>query len=140
VKIVYIISTNLYISFNISFELNLIIPIDSPCNLCVILESHPFIAQHTAKVFQIVTFISVRQIDQISNIVSFNSAIMLANSLVSTCLDYCNLLLYNLLYISFTCLQRVQRSTARFVCFAVTTEWLHHYTTSIVPHLYCRPY
>ena len=57
----------------------------------------------------------IRQLRQIRHVLDRNSAILLANSLVSSKLDYCNSLLYNLPQKSIKQLQLVQNSLVRIV-------------------------
>ena len=57
----------------------------------------------------------IRQLRQIRPVLDRNSAILLANSLVSSKLDYCNSLLYNLPQKSIKHLQLVQNSLVRIV-------------------------
>ena len=56
-----------------------------------------------------------RQIRQVRSSLDINSAIILANSLVSSKLDYCNSLYYGLPALSLDRLQKVQNSLARVV-------------------------
>ena len=57
----------------------------------------------------------IRQIRQVQSSLDINSAIILANSLVSSKLDYCNSLYYGLPAVSLDRLQKVQNSLARVV-------------------------
>src|SRR6188508_2778687 len=61
------------------------------------------------------SFFQIRQIRQIRPSLNTNSAKLLANALVSTKLDYCNSLFYNLPSTSINRLQHVQNSLARVV-------------------------
>jgi hypothetical protein len=61
------------------------------------------------------SFFHIRQLRQIRSSLDQNSAILLANSLVSSKLDYCNSLFYNLPDVTLNRLQLVQNSLARAV-------------------------
>jgi len=61
------------------------------------------------------SFYQIRLLRQIRPSLDLNSSILLANALVSTKLDYCNSLFYNLPDLSINRLQRVQNSLARVV-------------------------
>src|SRR5437899_11394589 len=62
------------------------------------------------------SFFQIRQLRQIRSSLDKNSAIILANSLVHSKIDYCNSLLFDLPDASIMCLQRVQNSLTRVVC------------------------
>jgi len=62
------------------------------------------------------SFFQIRQLRQIRTSLDRNSAIILANSIVHSKLDYCNSLLYGLPSSSINRLQHVQNSLARVVC------------------------
>ena len=61
------------------------------------------------------SFYHIRQLRQIRSSLDTNSAIVLANALVSSKLDYCNSLLYDLPEFSLDRLQSVQNALARVV-------------------------
>ena len=61
------------------------------------------------------SFHLIRHLRQIRHYIDLNSSILFASALVSTKLDYCNSLLYNLPDTSINRLQRVQNSLARVV-------------------------
>src|SRR5438132_506807 len=62
------------------------------------------------------SFFQIRQLRQIRSLLDKNSAVILANSLVHSKIDYCNSLLFDLPDASIMRLQRVQNSLARVVC------------------------
>ena len=61
------------------------------------------------------SFLLIRHLRQIRSSLDLNSSKLLANALISSRLDYCNSLLYNLPNTSINRLQRVQNSLARVV-------------------------
>ena len=62
------------------------------------------------------SFLCIRQLRQIRSSLDFDTAIIVANSIVHSKLDYCNALFAGLPLESITRLQRVQNSLARVVC------------------------
>ena len=83
-------------------------------NLGVIIDSDLSYHQHISKIAQ-TSFLHIRQIRRIRHSLDLNSAVLLANSLVSSHLDYANSLCYGLPKYSIKRLQRVQNSLARVV-------------------------
>jgi hypothetical protein len=83
-------------------------------NLGVMIDSDLLYHQHISKITQ-VSYIHMRQIRRVRPSLDLNSAVLLANSLVSSRLDYCNSLFYGLPKSSLKRLQRVQNSLARVI-------------------------
>ena len=78
----------------------------------------------------------MRQLRQVRSSLDTNYAIILANSLVSSKLDYCNSLYYNLLAVSLDRLQKVQNALARVM---VPSVRRHHHITPALKHLHWLP-
>jgi hypothetical protein len=89
-------------------------PTDSCRNLGVIFDSDLSFKKHISNVCR-TSFYQIRQLRQIRSSLDINSTKILANSLVSSKLDYCNSLYYNLPQSSINRLQRVQNALARVV-------------------------
>ena len=70
------------------------------------------------------SFYHIRQLRQIHSCLDTNSVVILANALVSSKLDFCNFLYYNLLALTLNRLQIVQNSLARVVVPSV--KWREH--------------
>jgi hypothetical protein len=98
----------------LSFDNSTISPSTSLRNLGVIFDSVLSFSNHFSSVCQSASF-QIRQIRQIRSVLDTNTAIVLANSLVSSRLDYCNSLFYNLPSTSINRLQKIQNSLARLV-------------------------
>lgn len=90
-------------------------PTESARNLGVVFDSDLSFKKHISGVCRS-SFFQIRQLRQIRSSLDRNSAIILANSLVHSKLDYCNSLLYGLPSSSTYRLQIVQNSLARAVC------------------------
>ena len=88
---------------------------DSVRNLGVTFDPDLSLSKHIASVVKSSHF-TIRQIRQIRSSLDLNSAICLANALVSSKLDFCNSLFYNLPNTSINKLQLVQNALARAVC------------------------
>src|SRR5437870_430214 len=82
------------------------------------------------------SFFHIRQLRQIRPSLDRGSAIVLANALVHSKLDYCNSLLNDLPNTSIVRLQYVQNSLARVVC--NTTKFRSH-TPSLLTELHWLP-
>src|SRR5271155_4156573 len=82
------------------------------------------------------SFYQLRQLRQIRPCLDLNSATIIANSLVSTKLDYCNSLYYGLPESSITPLQRVQNSLARIVHPSVKRR---HHISPVLKKLHWLP-
>ena len=92
---------------------------DVPCvssvkNLGVTFEPDLSFDKHISLVCKS-SYFNIRQIRQFSSVLDRNSSILLANSLVSSRLDFCNSLYYNLPKRAVKRLQLVQNSLARAV-------------------------
>jgi len=84
-------------------------------NLGVIFDTNLDFKRHISFICQS-SFFQIKQLRQIRSSLDRNSAIILANSLVHSKIDYCNSLLFDLPHASIMRLQRVQNSLARVVC------------------------
>jgi hypothetical protein len=102
------------ISKSLSFRNNLLIPSENCRNLDVIFDSSLLFTKHISNICRS-SFHQIRQLRQIRSSLDSNSAIVLANALVSAKLDYCNSLYYNLPDYSLKRLQLVQNALARVV-------------------------
>ena len=78
----------------------------------------------------------IRQIRQVRSSLDINSAIILANSLVSSKLDYCNSLYYGLPAVSLDRLQKVLNSLARVIDPSVRR---HHHNRPTLKKLHWLP-
>ena len=83
-------------------------------NLGVEFDSDLSFSQHISNVCRS-SYYQIRQFRQLRSSLDTNSAKLLANALVSSKLDYCNSLFYNLPSTSIDRLQHIQNSLARFV-------------------------
>jgi hypothetical protein len=97
-------------------------------NLGIIFDSDLTFTSHISSLCRS-SFYHIRQLRQIRSCLDTNSAVILANALVSSKLDYCNSLYYNLPKSTIHRLQRVQNSLARAVVPSV------RYTDHITPTL-----
>ena len=102
------------INSSISFNGVPISPSPHARNLGVEFDSDLSYTHHISNICRS-SFFQIRQIRQIRPSLDTNSAKLLANALVSTKLDYCNSLFYNLPSTSIDRLQHVQNSLARVV-------------------------
>ena len=102
------------LSSTIVFRGSTLTPSTSARNLGVTFNSDLSYKEHISSICQI-SFLHIRQLRQIRQLLDFSTAITLANSLVSSRLDFCNSLLYGLPDSSLFRLQRVQNSLARVV-------------------------
>jgi hypothetical protein len=91
-----------------------LLPVASARNLGVVLDSELSFASHISKVCQ-TSHYHIRQIRRVRHLLDLNTTILLANSLVSSRLDYCNSLFYGLPDSLLGRLQRVQNCIARVV-------------------------
>ena len=116
------------ISKTISFHGSLLSPTNSCRNLGVIFDSDLSFSNHISKICSS-SFYHIRQLRQIRSSLDSNSAILLANALVTSKLDYCNSLYYNLPATSIQRLQRVQNALARAVTPSV--KWKDHISPTL---------
>ena len=82
-------------SSTINFHGTTLTPSTSARNLGVTFNSDLSFKEHISSTCQI-SFLHIRQLRQIRHLLDFNSAIALANSLVTSRLDYCNSLFFGL--------------------------------------------
>jgi hypothetical protein len=104
-------------------------------NLGVVFDSDLSFSKHISTICQS-SFYHIRQLRQIRPCLNTATAIILANALVSSKLDYCNSLYYNLPNSSIHRLQLVQNSLARVVIPAVKR---HHHITPTLRRLHWLP-
>ena len=102
------------LSPNVTFCSNIITPSASVRNLGIVFDSDLSFSQHISSVCRSAFFL-VRRLRQIRSCLDRNSAILLANSLVSSKIDFCNSLFYNLPKSSISRLQLIQNSLARVI-------------------------
>ena len=102
------------ISTSLTFCSTTISPTDSARNLGLIFDSNLSFNKQISAVCKS-SFFQIRQLRQLRSSLDYNSAVILANSLVSSKLDYCNSLYYGLPSSSISRLQSVQNSLARVV-------------------------
>jgi hypothetical protein len=101
-------------SNSLKFANSVLVPVQSARNLGVIFDNELSFESHISKICQ-TSFLHIRQIRRVRHLLDYNSAILLANSLVSSRLDYCNSLFFGLPDCMLDRLQRVQNSLARAV-------------------------
>ena len=90
-------------------------PSKSARNLGVIFDSGLDFKEHISSICR-TSFFHIRQLRQLRSSLDKDSAVVLANALVHSKLDYCNSLFYGLPKSSIIRLQYVQNSLARVVC------------------------
>ena len=113
---------------SISFQGTDLIPTDSTRNLGVVFDKDLSLKKNISSICK-TSYYHIRQLRQVRSSLDTNSAIILANSLVSSKLDYCNSLYYGLPAASLDKLQRVQNSLARVVVPSVKRH--HHITPTL---------
>ena len=101
-------------SATVSFCGNTLTPTNSCRNLGVIFDRDLSFQKHISNICSS-SFYHIRQLRQIRSCLDTNSAVILANALVSSKLDYCNSLYFNLPARTLNRLQIVQNSLARVV-------------------------
>ena len=106
---------------SVCFQNLSLIPTDSVRNLGVIFDANLDFKKHISSICRS-SFFQIRQLRQIRPSLDKNSAIILANSLVHSKIDYCNSLLVDLPHASIMRLQRVQNSLARVVCNSIKRQ------------------
>lgn len=89
-------------------------PVDSARNLGVVFDSELSLKSQISKVCQ-TSFLYIRQLRRVRPFLDHDSAVLLANALVSSRLDYCNSLYYGLPRTSLRRLQCIQNTLARVV-------------------------
>ena len=106
------------VSPTLAFQHNSLTPNPHARNLGVILDPDFSFKNHISSLCSS-SFYYIRLFRQLRSSLDHSSALLLANSLVSMKLDYCNSLLYGLPKTSLNRLQRVQNSLARVVDLSV---------------------
>ena len=127
--------SKLVTSSSISFQGTDLIPTDSTRNLGVVFDKDLSLKQNISSICK-TSYYQIRQLRQVRSSLDTDSAIILANSLVSSKLDYCNSLYYGLPATSLDKLQRVQNSLARVV---VPSVRRHHHITPTLKKLHWLP-
>jgi hypothetical protein len=122
-------------STQMKFHSSTLTPTNSTRNLGVIFDKDLSLKLHISSVCK-TSYYHIRQLRQIRSSLDSNSTIILANSLVSSKLDYCNSLLYDLPAISLNRLQKVQNSLARVV---VPSVKRHQHITPTLKMLHWLP-
>ena len=120
---------------SISFKNIALCHTDSARNLGVIFDSNLNFKNHISSICRS-SFFHIRQLRQIRSSLDKSSAIVLANALVHSKIDYCNSLLNGLPNTSTIRLQYVQNSLARVVC--NTTKFRSH-SASLLKGLHWLP-
>ena len=115
-------------SLTISFQGNPLLHVPSCRNLGVTFDNDLSFKKHISSVCSS-SFYHIRRLRQIRSCLDRNSAIILANSLVSSKLDYCNSLFYGLPDHSLHRLQLVQNALARVV--VPTVRRSHHVSPTL---------
>jgi hypothetical protein len=103
------------LSTSLNFKDTVLSPTHVVRNLGVMFDSDMTLTKHISSVSSSSYYI-IRQIRQIRSSLDRNSCILVANALVSSKLDFCNSLYYNLPQSSIHRLQLIQNSLARVVC------------------------
>ena len=89
---------------SILFQGNILKPTDSTRNLGIIFDKELSLKQHVSSICKS-SYYQIRQICQVRSSLDKNSAIVLANSLVSPKLDNCNSIFYGFPAVTLDCLQ-----------------------------------
>jgi hypothetical protein len=113
------------ISASLSFCNSTLTPTTHVRNLGVVFDADLSFKRHISNLCSS-SFHHIRQLRQIRSSLDSKSTALLANSLVSTKLDYCNSLFYGLPLTSINRIQRIQNSLARVV--VPSTKRSHHIT------------
>ena len=102
-------------SFPVSFLGNIMEPAELVKNLGAILDAENAPQRHVANLCP-VCYYHLRELQRVHRYLNHETAVKVANALVSSHLDYCNSLLYNTKK-AYNCrLQRVQNALCRTVC------------------------
>ena len=110
-------------------------PTQTARNLGVIFDENLDFKKHISSICRS-SFFQIRQLRQIRSSLDRSSAIILANSIVHSKLDYCNSLLYGLPASSTIRLQYVQNSLARVVC---KSSRMQSHTSTLLSNLHWLP-
>ena len=106
---------------SVHFRNLVLTPTDTARNLGVIFDSGLDFKSHISGICKS-SFFHIRRLRQVRSSLNRDAAIILANSIIHSRLDYCNSLFYGLPEISIIKLQRVQNSLARVVCKASRSQ------------------
>src|SRR6188768_1495513 len=104
-------------------------------NLGVEFDSNLSFEHHISNICRS-SYFQIRQLRQIRSSLTQTTAIQLANALVSSKLDHCNSLLYQLPETSLQRLQRIQNSLARVV---IPSTKFHDHITPVLKKLHWLP-
>ena len=122
------IRSSLKSSFPVSLLGNTMEPAESVKNLGVILDAGNSMQRHVANLCRI-SYYLLRELRRVHRYLNHETAVKVANALVSSRLDYCNSLLYNTKKAYTSRLQRVQNALCRTVCklnkYCHVTPFLH---------------
>jgi hypothetical protein len=116
------------LSATITFKGALLKPSTDARNLGILFDSNLSFQKHISTICR-TSFYHIRQLRQVRPSLDTGSTIVLANALVSSKLDYCNSLYYNLPKTTLNRLQRVQNSLARVV--VPSTRFTDHITPTL---------
>src|SRR6267154_1586189 len=122
-------------SISIAFRSSILSPTTHCRNLGVVFDGDLSFDKHISSICSS-SFYHIRQLRQIRSVLDRPFAILLANALVSTKLDYCNSLLFGLPLHSIRRLQLVQNSLARVV---VPSTRRFHPITPVLRSLHWLP-
>ena len=107
---------------------NIMEPAESVKNLGVILDAENSMQRHMANLCRI-SYCHLHKLRRVGRYLNHETAVKVANALVSRRLDYCNSLLYNIKKAYTGRLQRVQNALCRTVCkpnqYCHVTPFLH---------------
>ena len=109
------IRSSLKSSFPVSLLGNIMEPAESVKNLGVILDAENSMQRHMANLCRL-SYYHLRELRRVRRYLNHETAVKVANALVSSCLDYCNSLLYNTKKAYTGRLQRFQNALCRTVC------------------------
>ena len=101
-------------SFPVNILGNCLSPMDVVRNLGVLFDSKFSFTNHVNSFIKS-CFANLRDLHHIQRFLSYDVSVMVANALVSSCLDYCNSMFCSLSYKNITRLQNIQNCLARFV-------------------------
>ena len=116
------IRSSLKSSFPVSLLGNAMEPAESVKNLGVILDAENSMQRHMANLCHI-SYYHLRELRSVRRYLNDETAVKVANALVSSCLDYCNSLLYNTKKVYTSRLQRVQTALCRTVLHPSCTNY-----------------
>ena len=108
-------------SFPVNILGNCLSPTDVVHNLGVLFDAKFCFTNHINSVIKS-CFISLRDLHRIRRFLSIDTTVVIANALVSSCLDYCNYLFHSLSSHNTTRLQYVQNALPQFVTGASLTS------------------